>query len=48
MMKYELHALVAHKNKKTPKYSFLEYGGIDFGKGSENLSEDYEQHLYGE
>ena len=48
MMKYELHAWVVNKNKKAPKYSFLEYEGVDFGKGTENLSEDYEKHLYGE
>ena len=47
-MTYELHAWVANKNKKAPKYSFLEYEGVDFGKGTENLSEDYEKHLYGE
>ena len=39
---------IAHKNKKAPKYSFLQYEGVDFGAGTENLSEDYEQHLYGE
>ena len=47
-MTYEFHVWVANKNKKAPKYSFLEYEGVDFGKGTENLSEDYEQHLYGE
>jgi len=36
------------KHKKTPKYSFLEYNAVDFGEGTENLSENYEQYLYGE
>lgn len=48
MMKSKLHAWVSHKNKKTPEYLFLEYVGVDFEKGTENLSENYEKHLYGE
>ena len=36
------------KHKKAPKYSFLEYEAVDFGEGTENLSENYEQYLYGE
>ena len=43
-----IQSWVAQKNKKTPKYSFLEYDGIDFGEGTENLSEDHDQYLYGE
>lgn len=42
-----IQAWIVNKNKKAPKYSFLEFTGFDFGDGTENLSKDYGQYLYG-
>lgn len=36
------------KKKRTLKYSFLDYKAVDYGEGTENLSETYKQYLYGE
>ncbi len=36
------------KKKRTPKYSFLDYKAADYGDGTENLSENYKQYMYGE